>query len=189
VLVETLTKACEKAATALKKKVRFVIEDIDGVVLESGPRRVIKEVLTQLVRNSVYHGIEEPDEREAAGKDREGTVRLAIKCENNMIHLKLSDDGKGLNYAKIREKALKLKLLKNESDANDKNHLLQVIFSPGFSTAETADLHAGRGIGLNLVKDRIRDLHGSIKISSENGRGTTFNIYIPLEAKAVEKAS
>jgi two-component system chemotaxis sensor kinase CheA len=189
VLVETLTKACEKAATALKKKVSFVIDDIDGVVLESGPRRVIKEVLTQLVRNSVYHGIEEPEEREAAGKDREGTVRLAIKHENGAIHLKLSDDGKGLNYNKIREKAIKLKLLKNESDANDKNHLLQVIFAPGFSTAETADMHAGRGIGLNLVKERIRDLHGSIKISSENGRGTTFNIYIPLETKAAEIAS
>jgi two-component system chemotaxis sensor kinase CheA len=189
VLVETLTRACEKAAAALDKKVGFVVDDIDGVVLESGPRRVIKEVLTQLVRNSVYHGIENPGEREAAGKDREGVVRLSIKQEAGMIHLKLSDDGKGLNFAKIREKALDLKLLSNEQEANDKNHLLKVIFSPGFSTAETADMHAGRGIGLNLVRERVRDLHGSIKISSEAGKGTTFNIFIPQEARAVEKAS
>jgi two-component system chemotaxis sensor kinase CheA len=189
VLIETLTKACEKASEALEKKTNFVVEDIDGVVLENGPRRVIKEVLTQLVRNSVYHGIEIPQEREAAGKEREGTIRLSIKQENGTIHLKLSDDGKGLDFAKIREKALNLKLLQKAEDAENKNQLLQVIFSPGFSTADSADVHAGRGIGLNLVRERVRDLHGSIKLSSESGKGTTFNIYLPLETKTVEKAS
>jgi two-component system chemotaxis sensor kinase CheA len=150
---------------------------------------VIKEVLTQLVRNSVYHGIEIPEEREAAGKDREGTIRLSIKQEKGIIHLKLSDDGKGLNFAKIREKALDLKLLQKTEDAENKNQLLQIIFSPGFSTADSADMHAGRGIGLNLVRERVRDLHGSIKLSSETGKGTTFNIYLPLDIKTVEKAS
>ncbi|MDR0878551.1 MAG: hypothetical protein LBN21_10900, partial [Treponema sp.] len=184
VLIETLTKACEKAAAAGNKKVHFVVEDLDGVVLEYGPRRVIKEVLTQLVRNAVYHGLETPEERAAKGKGSEGTVKLSIKHIDNKIHLKLADDGKGLDFAKIRKKAESLHLFKSAEEAGDKNHLLQAIFAPGFSTAEAADVHAGRGIGLNLVRERVKDLHGSIKLQSENGKGTTFNIYIPLDVKS-----
>jgi two-component system chemotaxis sensor kinase CheA len=190
VLIETLTKACEKAAVALNKKARLVVEDIDGIVLENGPRRVIKEVLTQLVRNAVYHGLETPEERESQGKAREGIVRLSIKYADEKIHIKLSDDGRGLDFDKIRRKAESLNLFHKKEDSGDKNQLLQVIFSPGFSTAEAADVHAGRGIGLNLVKERIRDLRGSIKLQSELGKGTTFNIYLPMETlPAVNKAS
>jgi two-component system chemotaxis sensor kinase CheA len=190
VLVETLTKACEKAALALKKNVRFVVEDLDGIVLEYGPRRVIKEVLTQLVRNAVFHGLENPEERISQGKNAEGKIRLSVKYKDNMVHIKLSDDGKGLDFEKIRRKAESLHLLRNAPEFGDKNKLSQVIFSPGFSTAETADMNAGRGIGLNLVKERIRDLHGSIKLQSKPGKGTVFNIFIPLELKSnVNKAS
>jgi two-component system chemotaxis sensor kinase CheA len=189
VLVETLTKACEKAASATNKKARFVVEELDGMVLEYGPRRVIKEVLTQLVRNAVYHGIETPEERTALGKKPEGVIQLFIKHENHQICIRLSDDGKGLNFERIREKAEHLHLLK-EPNTTDKNQLIKVIFAPGFSTAEVTDAHAGRGIGLNLVRERIRELQGSIKLQSEPGKGTIFNIYIPLEIKsAVNKAS
>jgi two-component system chemotaxis sensor kinase CheA len=189
VLVETLSRACKKAAEAQEKQVSFTVEELDGSILESGPRRIIKEVLTQLVRNSVYHGIERPEDRIQKGKNAEGAIALSITREKGSIHLKLSDDGRGLDFDKIREKALKLNLLQ-EKEVNNKNQLLQVIFSPGFSTADSADVHAGRGIGLNLVRDRIRDLRGSIKLSSEPGRGTVFNIFIPFERAAEEsKAS
>jgi two-component system chemotaxis sensor kinase CheA len=191
VLVETLTKACEKAAAALNKKVNLTIEDIDGIVLEHGPRRIIKETLTQLVRNSVYHGIESPEERESQGKDQTGNIRISIKYADDQIHIKLADDGKGLDYEKIRTKARDLNLLKNEEDGRDKNQLLKFIFTPGFSTASEADVHAGRGIGLNLVRERIRELHGSIKLQSEAGKGTVFNIFLPMKVTAVsaDKAS
>ncbi|MDR2662650.1 MAG: hypothetical protein LBC31_06595 [Treponema sp.] len=190
VLIETLSRACKKAAEAQEKQVSFTVEELDGSILESGPRRIIKEVLTQLVRNSVYHGIESPEDRIQQGKSPEGAIALSITRDKDSIHLKLSDDGRGLDFDKIREKALKLNLLPKKEDADNKNQLLQVIFSPGFSTADSADLHAGRGIGLNLVRDRIRDLHGSIKLSSEPGRGTVFNIFIPFETAAEEsKAS
>ncbi|MDR2068399.1 MAG: hypothetical protein LBP71_00845 [Spirochaetaceae bacterium] len=190
VLVETLTKACEKAAAALNKKAQFMVEDLDGVVLEYGPRRIIKEVLTQLVRNAVYHGLESPEERSALGKNPKGLIRLFIKYKDNQIHIRLSDDGKGLDFEKIREKAEQLHLFKRPEDTADKNQLLKAIFSPGFSTAEDADVHAGRGIGLNLVRERIRELRGSIKLQSEPGKGTVFNIYIPLEIKnLITKAS
>ncbi|MDR2211350.1 MAG: hypothetical protein LBO65_07825 [Spirochaetaceae bacterium] len=188
VLVETLSRACEKAAASQSKDVVFIVDELEDSILENGPRRVIKEVLTQLVRNSVYHGIEAPEERQAKGKGR-GTIRLSITGENGLIHLKLSDDGRGLDFSKIRKKAQSLKLLPAGGTGDDTNQLLQVIFSPGFSTADKADVHAGRGIGLNLVRERIRELQGSIKLSSEPGKGTAFNIFIPLEPAAESKAS
>jgi two-component system chemotaxis sensor kinase CheA len=190
VLVETLTKACEKTAAAQNKKAQFVVEDLDGRVLEYGPRRVIKEVLTQLVRNAVYHGLETPDERARRGKDPQGMIRLSIKYGENRIHLKLADDGRGLDFEKIRRQAEKLHLFRMDEEARDKKQLLKIIFSPGFSTAEEADAHAGRGIGLNLVRERIKELRGSIKLQSEPGKGTTFNIFIPLEMNPeLDKAS
>jgi two-component system chemotaxis sensor kinase CheA len=190
VLVETLSRACKKAAEAQKKQVSFTVEELDGSILANGPRRIIKEVLTQLARNAVYHGIESPEDRVQKGKSPEGAVTLSITRDKNTIHLKLSDDGRGLDFDKIRKKALELNLLQKEAGASDKNQLLQVIFAPGFSTADSADVHAGRGIGLNLVRDRIRNLHGSIKLSSEPGRGTVFNIFIPFETATEEsKAS
>ncbi|MDR1903125.1 MAG: hypothetical protein LBQ88_12710 [Treponema sp.] len=189
VLVETLTKTCEKTSAALNKKINLMVEDIDGIVLEKGPRRIIKEVLTQLVRNSIYHGIESPEEREAKGKERTGNIRLSIMYIDNNIHIKLADDGKGLDFENIRKKAEALHLLKNKEAGNDKNQLLQIIFLPGFSTVEKTDVYAGRGIGLNLVKERIKDLHGSIKLQSEQGKGTTFNIFLPMRSMpAVTKA-
>jgi two-component system chemotaxis sensor kinase CheA len=186
ILVETLSRTCDKAAQASEKKVRFVVEEIDEEALENGPRRVIKEVLMQLVRNSVYHGIETPADRERDGKDGEGLVRLSIKRQDGQIHIKLSDDGKGLDFDKIREKALNQRLVKDQTEAKDTALLSNLIFNPGFSTAEQADLYAGRGIGLNLVRERIRDLRGSIKLSSKPGKGTVFNIFIPSEPNAEE---
>jgi two-component system chemotaxis sensor kinase CheA len=180
VLIETLTKACEKAAAAQNKKARLIIEDIDGMVLEHGPRRAIKEVLTQLVRNSVYHGIEDPEEREKRGKESEGQIKLSIKLDNGTIRIKLGDDGRGLDFERIRRKAEGLNMLHSREEGENKNYLSQVIFAPGFSTAETADVYAGRGIGLNLVKEKIRDLRGSIKLQTEPGKGTCFNLFIPM---------
>jgi two-component system chemotaxis sensor kinase CheA len=186
VLVETLSRICDKAALAVEKKARFIAEEIDEIALENGPRRVIKEVLMQLVRNSVYHGIEAPADRKKEGKDGEGVIRFSLRRQDGRIHIRFSDDGKGLDFGKIREKALDLRLISDEKEADDKNLLSSLIFSPGFSTAEEADLYAGRGIGLNLVRERIRDLRGSIKLSSEPGKGTVFNIVIPCETSAEE---
>jgi two-component system chemotaxis sensor kinase CheA len=186
VLIETLNKACQKAAQDQKKKVALVVEDIDGTVMQQGPRRVIKEVLTQLVRNSVTHGIESPEEREKAGKKNEGCIKLFIKVENGLIHIALSDNGRGLDFDKIRQKALSLKLIPAEAKI-ERGDLIKLIFSPGFSTAGQADMHAGRGIGLNLVRDRIRELDGSIKVQTEPGKGTVFNLYIPMGASKGKK--
>jgi len=179
VLVESLTKTANKVAGDLGKKVRFVVDGIDPEAIEKGPRRVMKEVLVQLVRNSVLHGIEEPSERRAKGKEETGVIRLSIKKENNNVHIRLSDDGKGLDFKKISKKAIQTKRIRPE-DGSNKNILLKVIFSPGFSTSETESIHGGRGIGLNLVKDRVRDTKGTIKLQSESDKGTVFNFDFPI---------
>ena len=183
VLVETLTRVCNKTQAALDKKVRFVVEGIDDVVLDYGPRRVIKEVLTQLVRNAVYHGIERPEERTPLGKEPEGEIRLSIRYRDNQIVMKLTDNGSGIDFSRIRQTAEEHNMVHNKDEANDKNYLLRTLFAPGFSTLDQADYHAGRGMGLSLVRDRIKDLHGNITVSTAKGKGTCFTITIPLELR------
>jgi two-component system chemotaxis sensor kinase CheA len=182
VMVESFAKAVNKAAEDTGKKVQFVVDGIDSGAIERGPRRIIKEILMQLIRNSVVHGIELPNERIAHGKDETGKVRLSIKLTEENIQVKLGDDGNGLDFEKIAAKALQLNLIKNE-DIKSREALLKAIFSPGFSTAETAGVHAGRGIGLNLVRDRVRDVKGSVKVQTESGKGTIFIIIFPVDSK------
>jgi two-component system chemotaxis sensor kinase CheA len=179
ILAETLSRAGQKAATDLGKKVRLEFPEFDALALKQGPRRVIKEILLQLVRNSVYHGIETPQERRSAGKDEEGIISLSITVPKDEISIRFQDDGQGLDFDKIRKKAEELYILK-KGEEKDTNAILKAIFAPGFTTAENGGLHAGRGIGLDLVKDRVRTLKGSIKLQTKPGKGTVFNIFIPL---------
>ena len=181
VLVESLAKTTSKAAGDLEKQVQFVADDIESEAIDKGPRRVMKEILMQLIRNSVVHGIEMPEARKAKGKKETGTIKLSIKMtdDHQNIHMKLSDDGKGLDYKRIGEKALSNNLIKKE-DLNNKDLLIKAIFSPGFSTAETEGVHAGRGIGLNLVRDRIKEVNGTMKLRSEPDKGTLFFVSVPV---------
>ena len=100
--------------------------------------------------------------------------------DNKEINIMLSDDGGGLDFQEIAQRALQNNLIKKE-DADNKNILKKVIFSPGFSTAATEGIHGGRGIGLNLVRDRIKEINGSIKLRTEAGKGTLFIVSIPIE--------
>jgi len=181
VLIEALTKTAAKVAEDLGKKIKFVASDIDAEAVEKGPRREMKEILMQLIRNSAVHGIEKPEERKAKGKNETGIVKLSIKMapDGKSVQMKLSDDGRGLDYKKIGEKAFNRKLIKKE-EMNNKDILMKAIFSAGFSTAETEGIHGGRGIGLNLVRDRLKEIHGSIKLKSEDDKGTLFLMVIPV---------
>jgi len=191
-LSELLSKIAEKAAEDLHRKVRFVASDVDPDAVEKGPKRAMKEVLMQLVRNSVVHGVEPPDERLANGKSETGTISLSIKHSGDNIHVKLTDDGRGLDFDRIREKAMQLNLVK-EDEADNRGRLLNAIFSLGFSTVEGGE--GGqffRGVGLSLVRDRVRDASGTIKLQTEPGKGTVFNIFFPAglsTGDVAEKAS
>lgn len=181
VLVQTLEQVIEKASNDLGKKAKLVVSGINTQAIENGPRRVIKEILMQLVRNSMYHGIEEPEGRITNGKTEFGSINLSIELVEGKIVIQLTDDGRGLDFDAIRKKAEKMQLITDKKLLEDKNSLIQILFAPGFSTAAKADMYAGRGIGLNLVRERIKEVKGSIKLLSEDGKGTTFKIYIPVE--------
>ncbi|MCL2758620.1 MAG: ATP-binding protein [Treponema sp.] len=182
VMIDSLTKTTTRVAADLEKKIKFIAEEIDTEAIERGPRREMKEILMQLIRNSAVHGVETPKERKAKGKKETGIIKLSIKLSEDRknIIMKLTDDGKGLDYKKIAERALSRKLIKKE-DAENKDILMKAIFSPGFSTAETEGIHGGRGIGLNLVRDRLKEIRGTVKLRSEDNKGTLFFMSIPLK--------
>jgi len=184
VLIESLAKTTARVAQDMGKQIKFIAPEIEPEALDDSPRRVVKDILMQLIRNSAVHGIEAPEERKNRGKNETGIVKLTIKRseDHKHVHVKLTDDGNGLDYKKIAQKALQKNLIKKE-DAENKDALLKVIFMPGFSTAETETVHGGRGIGLNLVRDRIKEVNGTIKIRSEDGKGTVFLISLPVHHK------
>jgi chemotaxis protein histidine kinase CheA len=193
VLSASLKRACERVAADLGKQARFEPLAIDAEAVKSVPRRQLKEILIQLVRNAVYHGIEAPEQRRAAAKDETGVIQLSIQRRATLVAstaelshsgelaITIKDDGAGLNFDKIRRKALDQGLIdKDVADDSTENQLLRVLFLPGFSTAETSGAHAGRGIGLNMVRDQVRALSGSIKVRTERGKGTAFVVSLPL---------
>ena len=181
VLVDSLTKTASRAAEDMGKQVFFIADDIQSEAIDNSPRRVVKEILMQLIRNSAVHGLETPEVRKEMGKSETGVIKVSIKLSDDeqYIKIKLSDDGKGLDYRKIGDRALSQNIISKEN-VNNKNMLMKAIFAPGFSTADVEGVHAGRGIGLNLVRDRIKEVNGTISLYSEDDKGTVFFISIPV---------
>jgi two-component system chemotaxis sensor kinase CheA len=179
VFIETLSRACSRASSDLDKKVQFTVASFDKAAIDGKERRTMKEILIQLVRNAVYHGIESPEERAKKGKKGTGDISLSVALEDSGIHIILKDDGQGLDFRKIAEKARALGFIQKDEDAEDKKLLSRVIFSPGFSTSESENRHAGRGIGLNIVSERLKELRGTIRLQSVQDRGLLFDIRIP----------
>lgn len=150
--------------------------ELDRSLLEE-----INDPLIHLVRNAVDHGIETPEVREAAGKPREGTVRLSAHHEQGRIVLTVADDGKGINTDKLKASAVKKGLI-TESEAAAMNHekAVDLIFMPGLSTNEKVTDISGRGVGMDIVQNNILRLNGTILVETEPGKGTTFQIILPL---------
>jgi len=139
------------------------------------------EPLRHLVRNAVDHGIESAEERRSAGKPEGATVTLSAERSGNRIVITVSDDGKGIDLRRVKEKAVEKGLATQEqTDNQSDDQNLQYIFKPGFSTAEKVSNVSGRGVGLDVVKNVVTELNGSIDIVTETGIGTEFIIYLPL---------
>ena len=167
-------------AQRLDKKIDLVIEgketELDRSVIEK-----IDDPLIHLLRNSVDHGIEDPAERVAAGKPETGTVKLAAWHEENHIVISVQDDGAGIDPQKIRAAAVNKGLITQEAaDRLDDHSAIDLIFTPGFSTAaQTTDI-SGRGVGMDIVRTNIEKLNGSVTVDSSPGQGTTFLVKLPL---------
>ncbi|NUM35732.1 MAG: Hpt domain-containing protein [Candidatus Brocadiae bacterium] len=167
-------------AKDLGKEVRLVIQGVETELDKS----VIDEIgdpLVHLLRNSVDHGIEIPEERKKKGKNPTGTVVLCAAHEGNHIVITIQDDGKGIQPDAIKQKAIKQGLISQpEAERLPIKEILEFIFLPGFSTAEKVTNVSGRGVGLDVVKSCIQKLNGSVDISSELNKGTVFTIRLPL---------
>ncbi|RYG85869.1 MAG: chemotaxis protein CheA, partial [Alphaproteobacteria bacterium] len=145
----------------------------------------IGDPLIHLIRNCCDHGIEMPDVREQKGKNPQGTVKLSASQEGNHIVIKIIDDGKGIDPAMIRRKAIEKGLISEDANLSDRDSL-NLIFEAGFSTAEKVTNLSGRGVGMDVVKRQIMKLKGSIDLESVPGEGMTVTIRLPLTLAIVQ---
>jgi chemosensory pili system protein ChpA (sensor histidine kinase/response regulator) len=177
-LSERMQRIVRQTARELNKSVELVIDgedtEIDRSVLDK-----LGAPLEHLLRNAVAHGLELPAERKAQGKPVAGTIRLKIRQENDEIHIDVSDDGAGINLQRVKEKAIKNKLLDPKKEVTDQA-LMSLIFETGFSTADKISQISGRGVGLDVVRNDISGLGGRVDLSSEFGKGTLFSVHLPV---------
>jgi two-component system chemotaxis sensor kinase CheA len=165
---------------SLCRRVRLQVEGQD-TELDKSLLEAIKDPLTHAVRNSLDHGIELPEVRQAAGKDPEGTLKLRASQEGSHVVIEVSDDGAGISVEKIREKAIERGLITRERAAHlGDRELLQLIFVPGFSTAAAVTNVSGRGVGMDVVRTNVEKIGGKVEIDSRAGKGTTLRMRIPL---------
>jgi chemosensory pili system protein ChpA (sensor histidine kinase/response regulator) len=177
-VAERLYRTVRQTARDVEKRAQL---DIQGGDLEID-RSVLEKVtapLEHLLRNALAHGVETPEERRAAGKTEFGEIVLSARQSGNEMMLTVKDDGAGLNYARIREKAEANGLLLPGVEPTE-SLLAQMIFTAGFSTADAVSQVSGRGVGMDVVKSEIAALGGRIDIASTAGAGTSFHIYLPL---------
>ena len=175
---ERLQRIVRQTARELNKRVEIIIEG-ENIELDRGVLDKMGAPLEHLLRNAVAHGLESTDERKKLGKPEAGQIKLKVSLENDEITLVVTDDGAGINLAKVKQKAIEKGLLKSDQDVSDQA-LMAVIFEPGFSTADTVSQIAGRGVGLDAVRSDIAALSGRIDVSNVTGMGAMFNVYLPV---------
>jgi len=171
-------------AKARGKEVQLEISgaetDLDKTIVDE-----VGEPLMHLLRNCVDHGIEAPDVREARGKKRAGTIALNAFHEGNQIIIEVSDDGNGIDLERVRARGIKQGLIGADDKLTDRE-LIELIFTPGFSTAETVSDVSGRGVGMDVVKKNITRLKGVFDVDSIAGAGTKFTIKLPLTLAIIQ---
>ncbi|MCB1560791.1 MAG: response regulator, partial [Xanthomonadales bacterium] len=177
-LVPRLRRILRQTSGELGKKAQLRVDGAQGEM----DRNVLDRMtapLEHMLRNALAHGMETPKERKKAGKQEEGTVRIALSREASEVVLRISDDGRGMDRDAIRRKAIERGLLKDDAQLSDRD-LYGFVLETGFSTAEKVSKIAGRGVGMDVVNSEIKQLGGSLYIESERGKGTEFVIRLPL---------
>lgn len=175
-----LPRIVRDLSTDLGKKIELVLEGAD-TELDRQILDLIKDPLIHMVRNCADHAIEEPQERTALGKPETGTIRVSAYHEGGSVTIAITDDGRGMDVARIRRKAVQRGLVTEaEAERMNEAQILRFIFHPGFSTSETITAISGRGVGMDVVKVNVDAIGGMIDITSIAGAGTTITIKIPL---------
>ena len=179
-LYSRLTRAVRDAAKSAGKNVEL---DLSGseTELDNNIIQQISDPLVHLVRNSVAHGIERPEGRLAGGKPEAGKVALRAYHRGNHIYIEVEDDGRGIDYERVKQSAIERGLVSLETaDRLTERDLREMLFHPGFSTAPVKTELAGRGVGLDIVRANLNVLNGEIDIQSKTGEGTKFTLKVPL---------
>ena len=175
---QRMPRLVREVGEATHKRVRLVTEgegtEVDKTVVEK-----LSDPITHMIRNAIDHGLETPAEREAAGKPAEGTVRLTAAHRSGRIVIEVSDDGRGVDRARVKAKAIEKGLISADAQMTDEE-IDNLIFAPGFSTAATVSDISGRGVGMDVVKRSVQALGGRITIISTPGQGSRFSLSLPL---------
>ncbi len=185
VLFSKFPRLVRDLARAMDKQITLTVEgedtEIDRTVIEE-----IKDPIIHLIRNSVDHGIEDLEERRAAGKPEKATVHLAAQHGPGYILITVSDDGRGIDPAKIRQAAVSKGVITAEAGQRiSDQEAIELIFEPGLTTATKATEVSGRGVGMDIVRSRIESLNGSVEVESTIGTGTVFKLRLPLTLATV----
>jgi len=179
-LFDKLPRILRDVSKDLGKKVKLETHggetELDKTLLEA-----IKDPVTHILRNSIDHGIEAPEQRQKGGKPEEGTVRVRAFHEGGNFHLEIADDGAGIDRERVKQKALAKGLINaGQSEKMTESEILSLVFQPGLSTAEKVTNVSGRGVGMDVVKTNIERIGGTAKIESAKNHGTTVWLEIPL---------
>ncbi len=175
-----LTRTVREAAKETGRMVDFELEG-EATELDNNIIQQLADPLIHLVRNAVAHGIEDPEARRAAGKSERGRVTLRAYHRGNHIFLEVQDDGHGIDYERVRERAVEASLVSPEvAHKLGERELRDILFHPGFSTASSQTELAGRGVGLDVVRANVAALNGEIDVRSEPGAGCFFSLKVPL---------
>lgn len=175
----------KKIASQMNKKVVFFSEG-EEILHSLTMRKGVQDCIIQMVRNAMVHGIESPEERKAKGKQEEGIIRVKIIREKNFLEVSVFDDGRGLDFERIRQKAKEKGWLKEEQSLTPQE-MVKFIFMKGFSTAETLSYEAGRGIGMDIIYTWVTKQGGKIIVKTVLGGGTEFVLKIPLASPMLQK--
>jgi signal transduction histidine kinase len=188
-LVEMFRNLAQEVAAAHARSVRLVTHGLEQV--PPPYLALVKEICIQMIRNSIAHGIEPPEQRAHNGKHEAGTVQIGFAADHPEEYvLTVEDDGHGLSYEQIVDKALRLDLISPQQAMTlERTAVYRIIFQPGFSTADEVSEHAGRGVGLDAVSSRVREHGGRIGVSTAAGRYTRFKVLLPKAATGTAAAS
>ncbi|NWF35501.1 response regulator [Mariprofundus sp. KV] len=170
------------------KKVQLLISG-DAIEMDQLAAESLSEPLIHLINNAVAHGIETPEERLAAGKPEEAQITITARQQGTKVCIEVIDDGRGIKIEQLRNKAVSSGIISaSEAEEMDSSEILELIFHPGFSTLAVANEAAGRGIGLNVVMNAMREVTGSVHIQTQPGKGTKFILNLPVSV-AIQKAN
>ncbi|HPT79020.1 MAG TPA: chemotaxis protein CheA [Candidatus Atribacteria bacterium] len=178
-IVRSLAKETSKSVELITKGAGT---EVDRTIIDE-----LSEPLIHLIRNSVDHGLETPEERVASGKPETGVIVLNAYHEGNNVVIEVTDDGRGIDTEKIREQIIKKGLASEEAAVEmDESRLISYIFNPGFTTSESVSNISGRGVGLDVVKTSIESLGGVVEVSTASGKGTSFHIRLPITLSIIK---